>query len=64
VRSSRPGNSELRGFLGTIYEKLGNTTAAEQEYEVAVQLAPSRTDFQQALQRLRSSQTEAKPTTP
>src|SRR5947208_6692868 len=58
VEPSRPANSELRGLLGSIYEALGKTQDAVREYELAVRLAPGRSDFQDALRRIR---THAKP---
>jgi Flp pilus assembly protein TadD len=64
VKLSRPANSELRGFLGSIYEKLGRPTDATREYEVSVQLAPDRTDFQESLRRIRGQEAQGKPATP
>ena len=61
VEKSRPGNSELRGLLGRVYEALGKTQDALREYEIAVRLAPGRVDFQDALRRIRSQGTQRKP---
>ena len=61
VELSRPANSELRGLLGSIYEALGKTQDAMREYEIAVRLAPSRADFQDALRRIRSREAQGKP---
>ena len=64
VKLSRPANSELRGFLGSIYEKLRRPADARREYEVAVQLAPDRTDFQESLQRTRGQEAHGEPANP
>lgn len=61
VKLSRPANSELRGLLGSVYEKLGRAADAVREYEVAVRLAPGRADFQEALRRIRSQEAQGKP---
>ena len=61
VEKSRPGNSELRGLLGRVYEALGKTQDALREYEIAVRLAPGRADFQDALRRIRSQEAQGKP---
>jgi tetratricopeptide (TPR) repeat protein len=52
VKLSRPGNSELRGLLGSIYLGLGQKEEARKEYEAAVRLAPGRADFREQLQKL------------
>ena len=49
VKSSRPGNSEVRALLGAIYTKLGEKNKARQEYQEAVHLAPERADLRQRL---------------
>jgi tetratricopeptide (TPR) repeat protein len=64
VRLRRPANSELRGLLGIIYEKLRRPADATGEYEVAVQLAPGRADFQESLRRTRRQESQAKPIDP
>ena len=64
VKLGRPANSELRGFLGSIYEKLGRPADATREYEVAVHLAPERADFQEALRRIRGREAQGKPANP
>jgi tetratricopeptide (TPR) repeat protein len=64
VKLSRPANSELRGFLGNIYEKLDRTADATREYEAAVHLAPDRADFQESLRRAREQGTQRKPASP
>lgn len=51
VKVSRPGNSELRGLLGSIYMALGWKEKAVQELEAALRLAPERADFRENLRR-------------
>jgi tetratricopeptide (TPR) repeat protein len=52
IKSTRPGNSELRNLLGNIYVGLGQEEKALQEYEAAVRLAPDRADFRENLHRV------------
>ncbi len=58
IKSTRPGNSELRNLLGNIYVGLGQEEKALQEYEAAVRLAPDRADFRENLQRIESRKLE------
>jgi tetratricopeptide (TPR) repeat protein len=53
VKASQPGHADLRNLLGKIYEGLGRAKEAMQEYEVAAQLAPERSEFRENLERLR-----------
>ena len=53
VRVRRPGNAELRNFLGNIYLRLGLIGEAVSEYEIAVSLAPDREAFQLNLKSAR-----------
>jgi len=41
----RPANARLRNLLGNIYLELGRRDDARQEYRMAVELAPERSDF-------------------
>jgi tetratricopeptide (TPR) repeat protein len=52
ARSSRPGNSELRGLAGDIYRNLGQKEKALEEFQAAVRLAPDRADFREHLRQL------------
>lgn len=58
IKSTRPGNSELRNLLGNIYVGLGQEEKALQEYDAAVRLAPDRADFRENLQRIESRKLE------
>ncbi len=52
VKLSRPGNSELRDLLGSIYLGLGQNQKAREEYKAAVRLAPDRADFRENLRKI------------
>jgi len=54
VKAFRPGHAELRNLLGHIYLGLGRQDSALREFEVAVQLAPDRSDFRENLLRIKN----------
>jgi len=54
VKAFRPGHAELRNLLGHIYLGLGRQDSALREFEVAVQLAPDRSDFRENLLQIKN----------
>ena len=61
VKLSRPGNSELRAFLGDIYTKLGQREKAAEEYHEAIYLAPDRAELRDRLRKVESTAAKMAP---
>lgn len=56
AKFGRPGNSELRGLLGSIYRELGREEKAREEFQAAVRLAPDRAEFGEQLRKLEAGE--------
>lgn len=59
AKFGRPGNSELRGLLGSIYRELGQIEKAREEFQTAVRLAPDRAEFREQLHKLEALENPA-----
>jgi Flp pilus assembly protein TadD len=56
----RPANSELRYLLGHIYAKLGLSQDALKQYEAAVNLSPTETEYQERLKSFKAELASSK----
>ncbi|MFB3922032.1 MAG: tetratricopeptide repeat protein [Terriglobia bacterium] len=59
AKFGRPGNSELRSLLGSIYRELGQNEKASEEFRAAVRLAPDRADYREQLRKLEAGEVTA-----